>query len=205
MKIRITKSVIIGTLLMVIGLSFIGSAYYMKYVTNKKQNAMLNSFQNVLDNKAKIENDTSKKDNAENPPIKPNKEEVGGVVGIMLIPKLDLKVAIGEGVDLETLKYSVGHFSQTPMPGEKGNFSVAGHRSYTYGEYFNRLDELKIGDKIIVKTTKGEFTYNVNEIKIVEPTEVSVLDNTKDSTITLVTCTPIRVATHRLIVKGKLQ
>ena len=66
------------------------------------------------------------------------------------------------------------------MPGEMGNFCVAGHRSDTYSEYFNRLDELKEGDDIIVETKKGEFTYKIYEKKVVEPTEVSVLNSTKN-------------------------
>lgn len=90
------------------------------------------------------------------------------------------------------------------MPGDKGNFCVAGHRSYTYNQYFNRLGELGIGDEIIITTVAGKFKYDVYESKVVKPEEVSVLDNTKDEEITLVTCTPIRVATHRLIVKGRI-
>jgi sortase A len=64
---------------------------------------------------------------------------------------------------------------------------------------------MEIGDEIRVKTTKGEFVYEVTDIFVVEPHEVWVLDPTPEATITLVTCTPIRVATHRLIVKGKLK
>ncbi|MFO7294556.1 MAG: class D sortase [Clostridia bacterium] len=127
------------------------------------------------------------------------------VIGIMEIPKIDLKVAVAEGTDKKTLKKAVGHFEGTAMPGEAGNFAVAGHRSYTYNEFFNRLDEVEVGDEIKVKTTKGEFVYEVTDIFVVEPHEVWVLDPTPDPTITLVTCTPIRVATHRLIVKGKLK
>jgi sortase A len=166
---------------------------------------MIDAFENTI---ADIDKNLSS-ENTESAEASPNiklpLEDLSSTIGIIKIPKIDLKVAVGEGIENKTLKYAVGHFEGTAMPGEKGNFAVAGHRSYTYSEYFNRLDELDIGDDIIVKTNKGEFTYKVYEKKVVEPTEVSVLDKTKEPTITLVTCTPIRVATHRLIVKGKLQ
>ncbi|ERI94607.1 sortase family protein [Clostridiales bacterium oral taxon 876 str. F0540] len=198
----ILKRRIAGIILIVVGLAVIGTAFFMRYSAEKRQKDMLNAFENTLQQVDKAQETNS--NNESTPNIKPPTEDVNGAIGIMKIPKIDLKVAIGEGVDNNTLKYAVGHFEGTAMAGEKGNFAVAGHRSYTYSEYFNRLDEVNIGDEIIVKTKKGEFTYKVNEKKVVEPTEVSVLDKTKDATITLVTCTPIRVATHRLIIKGKL-
>lgn len=192
------KKKIIGIAMIVIGIAVIGSALFMRYSADRKQKSMINAFEKTLENVDKTENKN------ENSPSQKPPEDAKGAIGIMKIPKLDLKVAIGEGVDNETLKFAVGHFEGTAMPGEKGNFCVAGHRSYTYSEYFNRLDEVKNGDEIIVQTKKGEFKYKVYDIKVVEPSEVSVLDPTKDATLTLVTCTPVRVATHRLIVKARL-
>lgn len=204
------KRKLVGIVFIVIGLSIISSALFMRYSADRKQKAIMNAFENTLENIDKnLSQDNSGQSaggNSETSPgAKPPSEDINSAIGIMKIPKIDLKVAVAEGIDDETLKYAVGHFVGTAMPGEKGNFSVAGHRSYTYSEYFNRLDELKLGDDIIVKTKNGEFTYKVYEIKVVEPTEISVLDKTKDATVTLVTCTPVRVATHRLIVKGRLQ
>lgn len=188
----------IGIIFIIIGLAVIGTAFYMRYSAEKVQRAMIDSFEHTIEDFDKSNNDTS-------PSEKPPTDDISAAIGIMKIPKINLKVAIGEGVDNKTLKYAVGHFIGTAMPGEKGNFSVAGHRSYTYSEYFNRLDELKEGDEIVIQTKNGEFTYKIYEKKVVEPTEVSVLNSTKDATITLVTCTPIRIATHRLIIKGKLE
>jgi sortase A len=193
----------IGITFIIIGLVVIGTALFMRYSAEKVQSSMINNFEHTIEDIDKNGIDNSTNDASSN--IKPPSEDINAVIGIMKIPKIDLKVAIGDGVDNKTLKYAVGHFQGTAMPGEKGNFCVAGHRSYTYSEYFNRLDELKEGDDIIVQTKKGEFTYKIYEKKVVEPTEVSVLNSTEAATITLVTCTPIRVATHRLIIKGKLQ
>lgn len=201
------KRSIIGIVLILIGLSVISTALFMRYSADRKQKSMLEAFEKTIENGEKQQpSDSSTQTSIDSSPNqKPPSDDINGAIGIMKIPKLDLKVAIGEGVDNETLKYAVGHFDGTAMPGQKGNFAVAGHRSYTYSQYFNRLDEIKVGDEIEVQTKKGDFVYKVYETKVVEPTEVSVLDPTKDATITLVTCTPVRVATHRLIIKGRLE
>lgn len=208
---------ILGTLLICIGLSIISTAFYMRNSANKKQEAMLQAFQKTLQEldadipaigrgitKTTGDSGGSSQSSDSMPDIKPNSQDINAMA-IMVIPKINLTVAVAEGIDEETLKYAVGHFEGTAMPGERGNFAVAGHRSYTYSEYFNRADELHQGDEIIVRTKKGEFTYIVIEQRVVEPTEISVLNPTDDATITLVTCTPIRVATHRLIIKGRLK
>ncbi len=127
-----------------------------------------------------------------------------GIIGIMEIDKIDLVVTMAEGTDNKSITLSVGHFPNTAMPGQVGNFAVVGHRSYRYGAYFNRLDELEPGDTVRIKTADGIFTYCVDSKSVVEPTDISVLDPTDTATMTLVTCTPIRTATHRLIVKGHL-
>ncbi|MPN33520.1 hypothetical protein SDC9_181008 [bioreactor metagenome] len=103
------------------------------------------------------------------------------------------------------LRYAVGHFPTTAQAGEAGNFCLAGHRSYAYGAFFNRLDQLRAGDALIVERNGETFTYSVSEILVVEPDDTWVLNPTEDAQITLVTCTPIRVGTQRLIVKGVLQ
>lgn len=122
----------------------------------------------------------------------------------MNIPKIDLEVAISEGVTMKNLNYSVSHYANTAGLGEKGNCCIAGHRSYSYNQFFNRLNEINKDDYIYIETTKNKFTYKVYDVFVVEPTEVWVLDYSEHCEITLITCTPIRAATHRLIIKGKL-
>lgn len=189
------KKRIFGIVLILIGIAIISTALYMRYDADSKQKNKIDAFEKTIEKMDKKPNENGTT----------YAKDVNGTIGILTIPRIDLKVALSEGVDMATLKYAAGHFSGTAMPGQKGNFCVAGHRSYTYNQAFNRLDEVKIGDEIIVKATNGQFKYKVNDIKVVEPTEVSVLNKTDDATITLVTCTPIRIATHRLIVKGKLE
>jgi sortase A len=203
------KRQVFGVLILIIGLSIIGSTFYMKYSADAEQKRMIAELERLFRELGDIEtlnpgNEDPLTPGTDSPDIAPQGQNVKAMA-IMIIPKINLRVAVADGTDTETLKYAVGRFQGTGMPGEKGNFAVGGHRSYTYNQYFNRLDELEDGDEIIVQTPKGEFTYIVNKKFVVDPSEVHVLDTTEDATITLVTCTPIRVATHRLIIKGYLQ
>lgn len=128
----------------------------------------------------------------------------GDCIGVLEIPKIDLSLAINEGTDNKNIKYTLGHFINTPMPWEDGNFSVAGHRGYTYGQLLNRLNEVSIDDMIKVITQNGTFEYKVYDIDVVLPEEVDVLKSNNERIITMITCTPIYRGTHRLVVKGIL-
>ncbi|MEK6264212.1 MAG: class D sortase [Clostridium sp.] len=194
------KKRFIGIIFIIIGATIVISALSMRYEANKKQKIMIQDFKESIQ---KTDENLGANENLDVTDKKLSDSKTG-TMGIISIPKIDVNVALSEGIDTDVLKYAVGHFTETPMPGEQGNACFAGHRSYTYNQYFNRLDELYVGDTIIVTTKDGEFEYEVYESKVVEPEEISVLDNTKGAEITLVTCTPIRVATHRLIVKGKM-
>jgi sortase A len=193
----LSKIKILGGAFILVGILVISYALGAKYWTENKQNNMINNYEKRIQN-AKHEKKGSKENNEAS---QVNSIDYG-TIGILVIPKIDLKVAIGEGADLKTLKYAVGHFKNTAMPGQVGNFCVAGHRSYTFGEYFNRLGEIKIGDEILVETIKGNYKYKVYNTQVVLPTDTEVLNPTQDATMTLVTCTPIRVGTHRLIIKA---
>lgn len=194
----------IGILLITIGIGIMGYAAYVRYDASRMQKQMEKEFNDALKNGEGTSDNTSSEPQDNSSADSPNKQNIG-TIGRMIIPKINLSIFIGEGVTDDVLKYSAGHFPETVMPGQKGNTAFAGHRNYTYNSYFNRLNELAVNDEIIVETKNGEFTYKVTETKIVEPTDTSVLKNTDDATITLVTCHPIRQATHRLIIKGVLK
>ncbi|WP_446897320.1 class D sortase [Clostridium sp. LBM24168] len=190
------KSGIIGIVLILTGISVLLYAFGARYLTAYRQNNMVKNYEKEIKNYRKSPETLQKN-------TTPSIDY--GAVGLLIIPKINLKVAIGEGTDMDTLRYAVGHFKDTALPGHKGNFAMAGHRSYTYGQYFNRLDELKIGDEIIVETVKGKYKYKIYNTRVVLPEQVEVLNPTKDATMTLVTCTPVRIATHRLIVSARLE
>ena len=127
------------------------------------------------------------------------------VLGIIKINKIKVNLPIVEGVESHNLKAGIGHIPGTAGLGQKGNCALAGHRSYTFGRFFNRLDELEAGDKVVVMTKEREYTYSIYEKIIVLPEDVYVLKSKGDeSTVTLITCTPVRKATHRLIIYGRL-
>lgn len=128
------------------------------------------------------------------------------VIGFLKLPKIDLEVMVVEGQDPKALRYAAGHMTDTALPGEVGNCSIAGHRNYTFGEYFNRLDELEVGDTIEIMYNGKQYTYEVYEKFIVAPEQMEVLDpqEGEEKVVTLITCHPIVIATHRLIVRGRL-
>ena len=122
----------------------------------------------------------------------------------MRIPSIGVDKAVVEGVSVSDLKKGPGHYPHTPLPGQKGNVAIAGHRT-TYGAPFGNIDALKAGDRIFITTRDGEFQYNVESQKIVNPGDgAAVLASTDDSRLTLTTCHPKYSASKRLIVTAKL-
>ena len=132
--------------------------------------------------------------------------KIGEPVGRMVIPKLHLDKIVVQGVELVQLDRAPGHFPQTPFPGQAGNAAIAGHRT-TYGAPFYNIDKLKPGDKIIITTVQGTFTYSVQWTKIVMPDAMWVLKTAKDhpNTLTLSACHPRLNLTRRYIVRAVLQ
>lgn len=121
------------------------------------------------------------------------------------IPAIKLLMPVLKGMTDENLRYAAATFDNGVVPGGAGNYSLAGHRSYTYGRMFNRLDELAPGHLIEITVKEETFTYRVTESFVVNPEDTWVLkSDSSKNTITLVTCTPIRTATQRLIIKGEL-
>jgi sortase A len=128
----------------------------------------------------------------------------GEPIGRIEIPRIGLKAVVIEGVGVDDLKDGPGHYPDTPMPGQKGNSAVAGHRT-TYGAPFASVDELAAGDDIIVTTLQGRFTYSVTASEIVSPNQVDVLDDKGDNRITLTACHPKYSASQRIIISGVLK
>lgn len=122
-------------------------------------------------------------------------------IGIINIPRIGLRAPVAEGADLDILRFALGHMESTTALGKIGNAVVAGHRSHSFGIYFNRLDEMQLDDEIIVETGTETITYVVYDILLVEPNDVSVLKNSSSyRVLTLITCDPVYNPTHRLIV-----
>jgi sortase A len=130
----------------------------------------------------------------------------GDPIAIIDLPTIGVTKYVVAGVQTADLKKGPGHYPETPFPGELGNASIAGHRT-TYGEPFRHLDDLSIGDPIIIIDLMGrKFTYLVSNQQVVEATDswvVATTDPTK-AILTLTTCHPEFSAKQRLIISAEL-
>ena len=125
----------------------------------------------------------------------------GSTLGRIDIARLGVTAMIMEGTDDRTLQRAVGHIRGTPMPGLNGNTAIAGHRD----SFFRPLRNIRHNDEIILTTLNGPTHYLVDTTQIVGPDDVQVLDNSKETVLTLVTCYPfyfIGAAPKRFIVRA---
>lgn len=130
-------------------------------------------------------------------------ENITGV-GLLYIPRLQDQVwglPIVSGTDARALSLGVGHYLKTELPGQVGNFSIAGHRA-TNGEPFAYFENLQSGDLVYVQTNAGWFTYELVQNQKIQETEVWVLDDDpiglgEQKLITLTTCDPRWNSTRR--------
>jgi sortase A len=113
-------------------------------------------------------------------------EEFSAPLAVLHISKIGLEVPLLDGTDALTLNHAVGRIGGTARPGEPGNIGIAGHRD----GFFRGLEEVATGDAIELKTPQGTDTYVVDEISIVDPKNVGVLQPRSAPSLTLVTCYP---------------
>ncbi len=127
--------------------------------------------------------------------------EVYILLGIMKIPKLEVSQYVLEGTQRQ-MRYGGGHVIGTAGIGKEGNCVISAHRP----QAFRYLDLLEEGDEVVIKAKEDIVTYTVYESFDVEPTALWVLDPVEgeDYTLTMITCTPFMVSSHRLIVRARL-
>jgi sortase A len=121
----------------------------------------------------------------------------------LVIPAIGVDVPVVEGDGWEQLKKGAGHHASTANPGERGNCFISGHNDI-FGEIFRDLEKLELEDEIIVYAGAQPFHYRVKAKRIVEPDDVSVMYSTSTPVLTLMTCYPYLVDTHRLVVIAEL-
>ncbi len=127
----------------------------------------------------------------------------GDNIGNLTIPALKQKLPIVQGTGVNELKKGVGHFIQSVLPGEKDNCVFSGHRDTV----FSQIGNLIIGDQLIVQTSAGIFTYEVNGTRIVREDDKTVIVPTDHAVLTLTTCYPFNFignAPDRYIVSATL-
>ena len=125
----------------------------------------------------------------------------GSPLGRIEIGAIGLEVMILEGTGDDTLRRAVGHIPGTSLPGQEGNVAIAGHRD----TFFRPLRNIQKDDEITLTTLNGSYRYRVDSIRVVEPEDIEVLDDSDDAVLTLVTCYPfyfVGAAPQRFIVRA---
>ena len=120
------------------------------------------------------------------------------------IPVIGVDAPVVQGDDWEALKTGVGLNASSSVPGKPGNIILSGHNDI-FGQVFRELDRLKPGDEIMLLTEKNSFSYSVTGTQIVQPSQVEVMRQTEDSTLTLISCYPYLVDTQRIVVSAILR
>ena len=128
-----------------------------------------------------------------------------GMMGVLEIPCIEVELPIYHGIGEEVLQKGVGHISQTAFPvGGEGNHTVLStHRGLPDARLFTDLDELEPGDAFYIRVLGNNLAYEVDQVEVVDPGDVSLLkpEEGKDY-VTLLTCTPYGINSHRLLVRG---
>jgi len=120
------------------------------------------------------------------------------------IPAIGVDARVEEGDGWEQLRRGVGRHIGSANPGVRGNMVLSAHNDI-FGEIFRDLDRLEEGDEIVISTQTRAYTYRVVEVRIVEPTEVGVMDPTHEPTVTLISCYPYLIDNQRIVVTAALE
>ena len=128
------------------------------------------------------------------------------IMGSLEIPKIQVELPIYHGTEDEVLSNGIGHLEGTSLPigGENTHSVLTGHRGLPSSKLLVRLDEMKIGDLFFIHTYKEVMAYKVEEIMVVKPEDTAWMEiKDEKDLVSLVTCTPFGINSHRLIVTGR--
>lgn len=120
--------------------------------------------------------------------VYPEQPSVGDKIGTLSIPALKTTLPIVEGTGEDELGRGVGHFEQSVLPGANDNCVLSGHRDTVFGD----LGDLVVGDRFVVRTAAGRFTYVIRDIRIVDKDDRTVIVPTDHAVLTVTTCYPFR-------------
>lgn len=130
----------------------------------------------------------------------------GGVMGIVSIPKISVKLPIYHGTEENVLSVGIGHLegSSLPIGGENTHCILTGHRGLPGAKLFTRLDEMEENDIFFIQVGEKELAYSIYKIDVIEPEDVEKFANVEgNDLVSLVTCTPYGINSHRLVVTGQ--
>ncbi len=129
-----------------------------------------------------------------------------GMMGYLEIPKIDIKLPIFHGTNEQVLQKGVGHLEGTSLPigGTSTHSVLTGHRGLPSSKLFTDINQLQVGDVFYIYILDNILAYQIDKISVIEPTDISELNLIDgEDYVTLMTCTPYGINTHRLLVRGK--
>ena len=130
--------------------------------------------------------------------------DTGQGIGRIAIPSIDIDTVLVNGTDTETLQRGPGRFPETAFPGQDKTIGIAGHRT-TYGAPFRHIDDIEVGDDVLVEMPYAAFTYEVSKTEIVEPSDVGIVDDVGHERVVLTACHPLYSAAQRYVVFAELE
>ena len=215
-------------LMIIVGLSFILYPIISNQINKNHYQKVINTYQQEINDKTAVENDqlliearaynsslssTRIVDAFENPNQTNSTEYLSilnvndnGMMAYISIPKIDVRIPIYHGTSSDVLQKGVGHLegSSLPVGGNSTHAILSAHRGLPSSRLFTDLDQLKKGDIFYIYVMDEILAYRVDQVLVSEPSEIEALKivDGKDY-VTLVTCTPYAVNTHRLLVRGE--
>lgn len=224
---KIVKKIKLNYIFMIIGILMCSYPIINGWISSYKQQELIGSYEYEVEEKSNIdlekEYELAKKYNEilfkSDSAIVTNEEILStlgnyehildlsgtGVMGTIQIPLINVNLPIYHGTDDKVLSNAVGHieYSSFPVGGKNTRALISAHRGLPTSKLFTRLDELKEGDLFFIKTCGKKLAYEINEIEVIKPEQMELLDIVEnEDLVSLITCTPYGVNTHRLIVTG---
>ena len=218
------RSTIILILIFLVGLSVMLYPTVSDYVNQKNQSRAVASYSEEVENLSDVDYqayfdaaDDYNRRLAETPDAFYRPEEVSGytdtldvsgtgIMGYITIPKIGVELPVYHGTSDGVLQVAAGHLegSSLPVGGAGTHAVISAHRGLPSAKLFTNLDELEAGDTFTITVLDRVLTYEVDQISIVLPTETDLLQPVEGKDyVTLMTCTPYGINTHRLLVRGK--
>ena len=218
------RSNIILILIFLVGLSVMLYPTVSDYVNQKNQSRAVASYSEEVENLSDVDYqayfdaaDDYNRRLAETPDAFYRPDEVSGytdtldvsgtgIMGYITISKIGVELPVYHGTSDGVLQVAAGHLegSSLPVGGESTHAVISAHRGLPSAKLFTNLDQLEVGDTFTITVLDRVLTYEVDQISIVLPTETDLLQPVEGKDyVTLMTCTPYGINTHRLLVRGK--
>ncbi len=218
------RSTIILILIFLVGLSVMLYPTVSDYINQKNQSRAVASYSEEVENLSDVDYqayfdaaDDYNRRLAETPDAFYRPEQVSGytdtldvsgtgIMGYITIPKIGVELPVYHGTSDGVLQVAAGHLegSSLPVGGAGTHAVISAHRGLPSAKLFTNLDELEVGDTFTITVLDRVLTYEVDQVSIVLPTETDLLQPVEGKDyVTLMTCTPYGINTHRLLVRGK--